>query len=114
MNKMIGEVTLLKTNIETGEVSEQVEYNTQLTGIYLNQLTSAPIAWNNTATQDMIYISDTAIPLNRMTASIVSTASTFLISGATISGEFWPQYAVDPTNSRGVITFKRRFTPPLS
>lgn len=112
MTKYIGEVTLVKTNIETGEVTEHTQRNTQLLGLFRNlyEFTSAPNLITNTS-QSVIYITDYAGPFTRLTYDTTNTSATFTLGGAAISGEYWPQYLNETELNRASITFKQRFAP---
>lgn len=109
----IGEVTIVKRDINTGEEISTTEYNTQLNGMLRNLSTVSSPVWgtNNSPT---IYIMDDNNVLTRFSDTLDTTGRTFSVGGASISGEFWPQYSVDTANNRSVYTFKQRFMPPAS
>lgn len=115
MTKYIGEITIIKTNQETGEVSEYTQKNTQLLGMFknLSETVSGP-SLSNSSTNSMIYISDNNFPLNRLVYTPVTTAGTFNVGGAAIGGEYWPQYSRDDVLKRATFTFKQRFAPGAS
>lgn len=115
MQSYIGEVTLQKTNIVTNEVTEQTENNTQLWGMFYNLSLQSNPAFVSSSNQNnpIIYISDNTQELTRLTYNFTDGLG-FNIGGATISGEFWPQYKIEPENNRSILTYKRRFQPPAS
>lgn len=115
MTKYIGEITIVKTNMETGEVSEHSEFNTQLMGMLSNlaETASAP-SFSTNNTSSVIYISDNNFPLTRQTYDPSTTNQTFAVGGAVISGEYWPQYSNDTVLKRATFTFKQRFAPGAS
>lgn len=115
MTKYIGEITIVKTNMETGEVTEYTQKNTQLLGMFknLSETATAPL-FSNSASASYIYISDNNLPYNRLTYDIPTTAQTFNVGGAVIGGEYWPQYSLDTVLKRATFTFKQRFAPGAS
>lgn len=115
MTKYIGEITIVKTNIETGEVTEYTQKNTQLLGMFKNlSETSTGPYFSSDNTSSMIYISNNNFDLVRQVYSPVTTAGTFNVGGAAISGEYWPQYSRDDVLKRATFTFKQRFAPGAS
>lgn len=113
MEQYIGEITTVKTNIETGEVLEYTEKNTQMNGMLRNL--TAPSGANivNTSySSPWIQISDNTNILNRQSVEIITSTQTFNINGSVIPGEYWPQYSLDTDNNRAIFTFKQRFLPP--
>lgn len=115
MTKYIGEVRIIKTNIESGEVTTYNQYNTQLLGLYRNlSETNAMPAFSSNNTASQIYISDNDFPLTRLHYTPASIKQTFNVGGTFISGEYWPQYNTDAVLKRATFTFKQRFSPGTS
>src|SRR6478609_2823717 len=100
----IGEVTIVKRDINTGEEISSTEYNTQLNGMLRNLSTVGSPVWG-VNTSPTIFIMDDNNVLTRFSDTLDTTARTFSVGGASISGEFWPQYSVDTVNNRSVYTF---------
>ena len=111
---MVGEVTTVLTNIETGEITTNTEYNTQTIHMVYYQFNPSFSGFGNSSIHSYIYISDNTNELNQFSGTIVSTNQTFNIGGSAISGEYWPQYLFDEANNRAIYTFKQRFSPPGS
>ena len=79
---MVGEVTTVLTNIETGEITTNTEYNTQTIHMVYYQFNPSFSGFGNSNIHSYIYISDNTNELNQFSGTIVSTNQTFNIGGS--------------------------------